>query len=64
MASKPVTVTSDMADAVSDTAQNVKERVADAATTARQKISDTARQATDKDKVVVHDERPSGIRRG
>ena len=48
MASKPVTVTSDMADAVSDTAQNVKEKVAGAASTAKQRVSETARHTTDK----------------
>jgi ElaB/YqjD/DUF883 family membrane-anchored ribosome-binding protein len=48
MASKAATSTGNMADTVTDTAQNVKGRVADAASTAKQKLSETASQATDK----------------
>jgi ElaB/YqjD/DUF883 family membrane-anchored ribosome-binding protein len=48
MATKAVTSTGDMGDALSDTAQSVKDKVADAASTARQKVSDVGRQATDK----------------
>jgi ElaB/YqjD/DUF883 family membrane-anchored ribosome-binding protein len=37
-----------MADTLSDTAQNVKDKVADTAATAKQKVSGVGRQATEK----------------
>jgi ElaB/YqjD/DUF883 family membrane-anchored ribosome-binding protein len=48
MSTKAVTSTNEMADTLSDTAQNVKDNVADAASTAKQKVSDVGRQATEK----------------
>ena len=48
MPTKAGTSTSDMADTLSDTAQNVKGKVTDAASTAKQKVTDVGRQATEK----------------
>jgi len=44
----PCTCHQQHGDAVSDTAQNVKEKVVGAASTTKQKVSESARQATDK----------------
>jgi ElaB/YqjD/DUF883 family membrane-anchored ribosome-binding protein len=48
MASKAGTSTSEFADTVSSTAENVKEKVTDAAESARQRVSEAGRQATGK----------------
>jgi len=48
MATKAGSYTGGMADALSDTAQNVTNKVADAAAAAKQKVSSAGGQATDK----------------
>ena len=48
MATKAGSSTGDVADTLSETAQNVKDKVSDAASSARQKVSEAGRQAADK----------------
>ena len=47
MATKAGSTTSDIADDLTDTVRNVKEKVFDTASTARQKASEVGREATD-----------------